>query len=66
MVGVPEMVPRLDTDSPGGSPVAVNVYCQFGNYLRIRPGNRKLNANGRALFANGSPLQAIGAKRWNY
>src|SRR5208283_943041 len=27
--------------------------CKFGNYLRIRGGSRKLNANGRTLFANG-------------
>jgi len=26
--------------------------CKFGNYLRIRGGSRKLNANGRTLFAN--------------
>ena len=45
----------------------VSVYiCQFGNYLRIWPGCRKLNANDRALFASGSSLQAIGAARWNH
>ena len=27
--------------------------CKTGNYLRIRGGSRKLNANGRTLFANG-------------
>jgi integrative and conjugative element protein (TIGR02256 family) len=36
--------------------------CQFGNYLRIWPRHLKLNANGRTLFANGSPLHAIGSK----
>jgi hypothetical protein len=29
------------------------VICKIGNYLPIRGGSRKLNANGRMLFANG-------------
>ena len=33
--------------------------CQSGNYLRIWPGCRKLNANGRALFANPAPSKRL-------
>src|SRR5271166_1025272 len=39
--------------SVNGLPLALRNCCKFGNYLRIRGGSRKLNANGRTLFANG-------------
>ena len=49
-----------------GDNVQAYGWCQFGNYLRMWPGCRKLNANDRALFASGSSLQATGAARWNH
>ena len=39
--------------------------CKFGNYLRIRGGSSKLNANGRTLFVNGvrRSVKALGFSR---
>src|SRR5271165_5603721 len=47
-----EMVQKI-TAGHGGANFFWTTRCKFGNYLRIRGGSRKLNANGRTLFANG-------------
>jgi hypothetical protein len=50
--GVAENVSRAIAVGVAGLSIEDRI-CKTGNYLRIRGGSRKLNANGRTLFANG-------------